>query len=216
MKKIIYIVECKDAIIYYDTKNNKPLKAIKSKRSKTKKTRKNYRQICVIVSVIFLIKELSILSPFGSSFSGRYTMSTVLFLSLLWTLEFISLTAVVYKVLYKNVEQAVPTNSKEFGYAIKSNDLWNIFNNKKVTIYKKLSMFVLTTVVGLLTISIVPMLYMINIQGDFIGTKVGSEIIGICLLGVMPFLSVLLVWLNNPVRWLNTVEKYQKKKIKYD
>jgi hypothetical protein len=56
MKKIIYIGECKDAIIYYDTKNNKPLKAIKSKRSKTKKTRKSYRQICVIVSGIFLIK----------------------------------------------------------------------------------------------------------------------------------------------------------------
>ena len=40
MKKIIYTSECKDAIIYYDTKNNKPLKAIKSKCLETKKQEK--------------------------------------------------------------------------------------------------------------------------------------------------------------------------------
>lgn len=47
-------------------------------------------------------------------------------------------------------------------------------------------------------------------------SKIGSEIIMISLLGIMPFCLILLTWQNNPIRFFNTVAKYQKREIKWD
>ncbi|MBF0777947.1 hypothetical protein [Streptococcus cuniculi] len=47
------------------------------------------------------------------------------------------------------------------------------------------------------------------------GEKIGSEIIMIFLWGIMPFCLILLIWQNNPIRFFNIVEKYQKRQIKW-
>ena len=43
-----------------------------------------------------------------------------------------------------------------------------------------------------------------------IGTPIGSEIITLSFMGILPAGAVLLLWQNNMVRWFMAVEKYRK------
>ncbi len=216
MKRIIYIGEADGNAIYFDTKKQIPLKAPKSKMLNTKKNNNSSRNIIIILGIILLLGSLgSIITIRPNILSGKYTIDTFILLVLLWGIEFLFLSFLVYRALYKNQNKLSFANSKEFGYAIRNNNYWNIFSNKKVTFWKKAGMFLLTVAFIGLTISIVPIAYAINEQSQFLGKAIGSEIIGISFLGIMPFVCVLFLWINNPVRWLNVVEKYQKRKIEY-
>lgn len=130
------------------------------------------------------------------------------------TLIILFLTKLINNALYKNVKTAIPATKKEFSGAIRSNNIWNIFNNKKVTVWKKITAWLLTLLFFLCTIAIIPVTYLINEQGNLIGQPIGSEIIVIILAGILPFCLILFLWENNIIRWLNVVDKYQKKNLK--
>ncbi|EUJ43454.1 hypothetical protein PRIP_13039 [Listeria riparia FSL S10-1204] len=78
---------------------------------------------------------------------------------------------------------------------------------------KKIFAWALTLVVGCATIGFIIGLCLANQQGYFIGAPIGSEIIVLSLFGVLPFLTVFLIWDNNLIRWFNIVGKYQNKKL---
>lgn len=215
IKRIIYIGEENGSAIYYDTKSNTPLKADKSKLLNTQKSKNNYRYIIFIVISLFLLKGLGVLFPTIDPFTGKYTVATILFLLSLWCGEVVFFTMLVYKALYKNVNTSTLANKKEFGYAIKNNNIWNIFKDKRVTNGKKMGAFLLIVSVLILTLGTAPMIYAINEQEKILGSSIGCEVIVISLMGLMPFLCILLLWLNNPLRWLGVAEKYQNKLIKY-
>lgn len=213
VKKRVYIGEAEGNTVYYDYENNIPVSVKKSKLLNNYKTKKNWKYIGFILGMIFLVRGIGFLVPEISFFNNRYTISTIIFLALLWVIECSFFSVITYQVLYKNVNLAQPTNKKILSKAINNNNLWNIFSTKKVTVSKKIGMAILIIVIILLTIGIFPMLYMINVQEGLLGNSIGGEIIPLSLLGFLPYTSILLVWINNPLRWLNIVEKYQKKKI---
>ena len=47
-----------------------------------------------------------------------------------------------------------------------------------------------------------------------IGTPIGSEIITLSFMGILPAVAVLLLWQNNMVRWLKAVERYRNSRVK--
>lgn len=197
--------------IYFDVKKKIPMKSPNSQYIDSKKTEKNYWWISIIlISLFIIISSLSIYTK-TSVLSARYNYVTLIVILIIWIFEVFFLTKLINNALYKNVRSAVPATKKELGYAIKENNIWSIFNNKKVTIWKKLTAWILTIVVVMCTIAIIPVAYFVNQNGELIGHQIGSEIIVISLTGILPFSSILLIWENNLIRWLNVVEKYQKK-----
>ncbi|WP_242327070.1 MULTISPECIES: hypothetical protein [Lactococcus] len=214
VRKRVYIGEAEENAIYYDYDNNVPLSVKKSKLLNTYKTRKSWKYIGFILGTIFLIRGIGFLVPEVSFFNNRYTISTIIFLALLWVIECSFFSVITYQALYKNVNLAQPTNKKMLSKAINSNNLWNIFSTKKVTVSKKIGMAILIIAIVLLTIGIFPMLYMINVQGGLLGNNIGGEIIPLSLLGFLPYTSILLIWINNPLRWLNIVEKENNRRKK--
>lgn len=82
-----------------------------------------------------------------------------------------------------------------------------------MTLGKKFGAWCFTVFMCLITLATLPVGYAINNQVQLLGHPIGSEIFALSLLGVMPFDCVLLIWVNNPIRWLNVVEKYQKRKL---
>ncbi|EUJ18932.1 hypothetical protein MAQA_07528 [Listeria aquatica FSL S10-1188] len=81
-----------------------------------------------------------------SVFYGRiYDWHIVFFLILFWMFEFFFLATLTHRILYKDIKKSRESNKKkEFRNAVQNNNIWNIFNNKKVTISKKIFAWVLT------------------------------------------------------------------------
>ncbi|EKJ3581577.1 hypothetical protein PIG00_002505, partial [Enterococcus faecalis] len=196
MRKIIYIGEYNGEIIYFDSKNNTILKANKSKYLNTDKTKYSAKYIYLIL--IFLIISGSGIGFFiGTNQTFHvYTVQTLVLLAIVWTVEFLLLTTFIHRVLYKNVKECQSATRKEFRQAVQGNNIWNMFSDKKVTIGKKVIAWTMTLVVLLCSISFFYILYMINKEGNLLGTKIGSEIIALSFLGFLPSISFIMIWEN--------------------
>ena len=116
------------------------------------------------------------------------------------------------KILYKNIKSVTPTTKQAFREALYGNIIWNNFSNKKITKSKKLWAWIVTLCILFFSIA---SLIVAAIVFNMIGKTIGSEIIAISLLGLLPGLSVFLIWQNNIIRWMCIVENYQKRKIKW-
>jgi len=46
------------------------------------------------------------------------------------------------------------------------------------------------------------------------GTPIGSEVLPLSLMGILPAVAVLLLWQNNMIRWLKAVERYRNSRVK--
>ncbi|MCX0355729.1 hypothetical protein LI064_14515 [Clostridium perfringens] len=209
-KKVIYIGENEGNAIYFDTKRNIPLKSSKSKLLNTEKTKNNSKYIIVLLTLLFLFRETIYNLLSGVSFQGEYTYKTVIFLVILSALECFILTMFVHRALYKNMNLTELATEKEFDEAIKSNNIWNMFGNKEVTVGKKVNAWVITLLI--LVINIGYIFILIDLLGQQI---IVSEFFKMALIGgFIPFFMILLIWENNLIRWFNVVEKYQKGKVK--
>lgn len=209
-KKVIYIGENEGNAIYFDTKRNIPLKSSKSKLLNTEKTKNNSKYIIVLLTLLFLFRETIYNLLSGVSFQGEYTYKTVIFLVILSVLECFILTMFVHRALYKNMNLTELATEKEFDEAIKSNNIWNMFGNKEVTVGKKVNAWVITLLI--LVINIGYIFILIDLLGQQI---IVSEFFKMALIGgFIPFFMILLIWENNLIRWFNVVEKYQKGKVK--
>ncbi|MBC1491498.1 hypothetical protein HB825_15790 [Listeria booriae] len=213
MRKIIYIGEADGYTIYFDTKKKYLLKSKKSRWLNNEKTRNNSKYIIFVLVILLLISSLVAFFAKDQLFSSKYTSGILIILAIIWVFEFLFLTIVTDRILYRNVKKAKSATKRELGKAIRNNNIWNIFNNKKVTFMKKLFAWMLTLVVVCATIGFIISLYLANEQGYFIGFPIGSEIIALSLFGVLPYLTAVLIWENNLIRWFTVVEKYQNKKM---
>lgn len=119
------------------------------------------------------------------------------------------------RALYKNVKQAQPTDKQNFRTAIYGNLIWSNFSDKRVTIGKKFVMWLLVSLILITNVGCILIFQKILLPLINNGEKIGSEIIMLSLWGIMPFCLVLLIWQNNPIRFFNVVEKYQKRELKW-
>jgi hypothetical protein len=218
LRKIIFIGQSSDNVIYFDIKNKTILKAQKNSLLDMEKTKNNTKNIVIILVTIPVV--LSIVTGIVQISLGKmyYSHAVLILLAILWIIEATFLTYILEKALYgpikhKSLEEIQKGTKEEFRQASRGNNLWNIFGDKKVTHGKKVIMWILVISISTLTISILPMIYAINKEGQLLGHQVGSEIILLSMLGVMPFICILLIFINNPIRWLVIVEKYQKRKL---
>ena len=93
--------------------------------------------------------------------------------------------------------------------AVDTNLIWGNFGDKKVTLGKKIFAWIFTVFMALMGL-IGPILVISILVFNMIGTPIGSEIITLSFMGILPAAAVLLLWQNNMVRWFMAVERYRK------
>ena len=213
-RKVIYIGESEGQAIYIhvDEPRN-PLSAPKSKLLNTDAARGNRKHIILSICTLLAVSSIMQFFPETRFFTGVYSYGTLIYFLLIWLLEVMLLLVIVERALYKNVALAQPTSKDNFRKAANSNLFWNNFSDKKVTLGKKLIAWVFTVfmaVMGLAgPISILSMLVL-----KMMGTPIGSELLLLSLIGILPAVAALLLWQNNMIRWLKAVERYRNSRVK--
>ncbi len=211
-RKKIFMGECSEGTVYYNTKTNEILVADNSRLLNTKKSSNNGKYaaigtaIVIILTYLFKFKDVSVSS----------ILST--FFDFLWFFEIVFLCWLLEKALYKNVKKTKLATRKQFRQAIYSNTIWKGFADKKVTLGKKICWWFITLIVLLPSlVFLVLLLYFIFIDTtEVIPVQESSfsDNLHMLLLGVVIFLSIYLTFQNNIIRWLNIVGKYQNKTLK--
>ncbi|MGT2950296.1 hypothetical protein BU202_01890 [Streptococcus cuniculi] len=210
-RKVIYMGECGEGAVYFDTERNLALVAPQSKLLNTAGTEKTNLLIPGLITLGFGGTGLTVANPFG----GYYSEATFVFLIIAWIVECVGLIWLLERALYKNVKHAQPTTRQNFRSAVYGNLFWNNFGDKRVTFGKKLVMFIVVCSILAANLAFVPALLYHVIPNILNQVSIDSDIIILSIWGIMPAILVLLVWQNNPIRWLNVVEKYQKRQIKW-
>lgn len=203
-RKIIFIGESGRNTIYFDTDRNMALKAEKSKLIDTKKAKYDIKNIALFVILSRILSRFFLEKYFltNNVYNG---ISISLILGILGCLVMITL---VHGALYRNVKSALPATKEELEEAIEGNNIWNMFNDKKVTSDKKLKAWFITIFVISLNFAC---LFLLN--GAIEDGNAFNIILYSLFEVVLVFFTILLVWENNIIRWLNVVEKYQKRNI---
>lgn len=210
LKKIIFIGEVNGYAIYFDTENNIPLKSKKSKLLDTEKSRSQLIYIVPLMLTFSFICKI-VYYFFQYSYLIKHILKIALLSTFLGALGGGILIVLIHRALYKNVKKLELATKEEFGLAVRNNNFWKNFCNKKVTTNKKIVAWFVTLLMIFLSIaSILFLLEGITLKKQIdVSTAVT---IGLAA-GSFPFVVILLVWENNMIRWLNVVEKYQKRKL---
>ena len=209
-RKVIYIGESQGQAIYVHVdEQRKPLAAPKSKFLDTEASRGNRKHIVWLICGLLAFSSIMQFFPETRFFTGTYSYGTLIYFLLTWLLEAILLLVVVERALYKNVSLAQPTSKENFRRAVNSNLFWSNFSDKKITLGKKIFAWIFTVFMALMGL-IGPILVISILVFNMIGTPIGSEIITLSFMGILPAAAVLLLWQNNMVRWFMAVERYRK------
>ena len=117
------------------------------------------------------------------------------------------------EALYKEVKQVQGASSQQFAKAVDSNLLWENFSEKKATFAKMLAFMIVMLLVFMTTIvifvaTIPSIIDSFNKQETF-----DIQIFFSLLAGLFPAVSYLLLFQNNPIRWLLAVRKYKQGKV---
>ena len=122
----------------------------------------------------------------------------------IWTME---------EALYKEVKQVQGASPQQFAKAVDSNLFWDNFSDKKATFGKMLAFMIVMLLVFMTTIvifvaTIPSIIDSFNKQETF-----DIQIFFSLLAGLFPAVSYLLLFQNNPIRWLLAVRKYEQGKV---
>ncbi|MBM7642759.1 hypothetical protein [Streptococcus loxodontisalivarius] len=207
LRKKIYIGEVDNSAVYFDTKDNLILISPKCRFLDTEKSQAHNRYIPLLICILIALG-----TGVGVNFIiGKYSQLTCYLLIFAWIIEFIVIVSLLERALYQNVKYAVPGTKDQFRQAAYSNLFWNNFSDKRVTFSKKIAMLLLQIVLIFSSFTTVALIFII--QKTMIGKAIKSEIIMLSLLGIVPALAYIIIFQNNPIRFLNIVEKYQRKKM---
>ena len=213
MRKIIFIGQSGDKAVYYNTRTKEALVANKSALLNTEGARKSNR---AIIPLMFAIVFFGIIGGLVAipAFSGfRYSSWMVppyivaqffVCFGFIWMME---------EALYKEVKQVQGASSQQFAKAVDSNLFWDNFSDKKATFGKMLAFMIVMLLVFMTTIvifvaTIPSIIDSFNKQETF-----DIQIFFSLLAGLFPAVSYLLLFQNNPIRWLLAVRKYEQGKV---
>ena len=212
MRKIIFIGQSGDEAVYCNTRTREALVASKSALLNTEGARKSNR---AIVPLMFAFVFLGIVGGLVAipAFSGfQYSswmvppyIATHFFVcfGFIWMME---------EALYKEVKQVRGATKQQFVEAVESNLFWENFSNKKATFGKMIVFLIIQLVI--LFLAFIGIATILNIINSFIKQeKFDSQILFSLLIGLFPALLYLLLFQNNPIRWLLAVRKYEQGKV---
>ena len=213
MRKIIFIGQSGDKAVYYNTRTREALVADKSVLLNTEGARKTNN---AIIPLMFAFVFFGLIGGLVAipAFSGfRYSSWMVppyivaqffVCFGFIWMME---------EALYKEVKQVQGASSQQFEKAVYSNLLWENFSEKKATFGKMLAFMIVMLLVFMTTIvifvaTIPSIIDSFNKQETF-----DIQIFFSLLAGLFPAVSYLLLFQNNPIRWLLAVRKYEQGKV---
>jgi hypothetical protein len=210
-RKVIYIGESDGQAIYVNVEDPRvPLAAPKSRILNTDAAHENRKHIIVLIVTLLAFSGIMQFFPATRFFTGAYSFGTLLYFLTIWSTEACLLLVVVERALYKNVALAKPTSKENYRRAVNSNLFWNNFSDKKVTPGKKVFAWLFTVFVTVMGLSS-PILVISLLVYKMLGTPIGSEIIALSFIGILPAVAALLLWQNNMIRWFKAVERYRTK-----
>lgn len=209
MRRIIFIGQSGNQTVYLDTRTNEALIAGKSVFLDTEGARKS--NSCLLPMLSFL----SLLAGGGSLMIYDHLHPFRLEPWMLWI--FVPATCLVFlgslvlfeMTLYKEVKDTQLATRAEFDEAVETNLFWDNFSDKEAT-YGKIIFFLgviailLFCLVILVLFAFPGMILAYFDQEDFKLSTLLSPVAGL-----FPSLVFLLLFQNNPIRWLLAVRKYQ-------
>lgn len=128
-------------------------------------------------------------------------------------LIFVGLVLLLENTLYKNCKEAIPASKSQFEAAVDKNLFWENFSDKRAT-FGKIVLFLFVIIVLLFCLGIV---LVFGIPGMLI-PYYDHEWFHFSFLfspiaGAFPAVIVILLFQNNPIRWLLAVRKYEQGKV---
>ena len=213
MRKIIFIGQSGDKAVYYNTRTKEALVADKSVLLNTEGARKTNN---AIIPLMFAFVFLGIIGGLVAipAFSGfRYSSWMVppyivaqffVCFGFIWMME---------EALYKEVKQVQGASSQQFEKAVYSNLLWENFSKKKAT-FGKMFIFMIVMLLVFMTTIVIFVATIPSIIDSFNKQETFDiQIFFSLLAGLFPAVSYLLLFQNNPIRWLLAVRKYEQGKV---
>ena len=213
MRKIIFIGQSGDKAVYYNTRTKEALVADKSVLLNTEGARKTNNAIIPLMFAFVFLGIIGGLVAIPAFSDFRYSSWMVppyivaqffVCFGFIWMME---------EALYKEVKQVQGASSQQFAKAVDSNLLWENFSEKKATFGKMLAFMIVMLLVFMTTIvifvaTIPSIIDSFNKQETF-----DIQIFFSLLAGLFPAVSYLLLFQNNPIRWLLAVRKYKQGKV---
>ena len=213
MRKIIFIGQSGNKAVYYNTRTREALVADKSALLNTEGARKSNSAIIPLMFAFVFLGIIGGLVAIPAFSDFRYNSWMVppyivaqffVCFGFIWMME---------EALYKEVKQVQGASSQQFAKAVDSNLFWDNFSDKKATFGKMLAFMIVMLLVFMTTIvifvaTIPSIMDSFNKQETF-----DIQIFFSLLAGLFPAVSYLLLFQNNPIRWLLAVRKYEQGKV---
>lgn len=199
--------------VYYNTRTKEALVADKSALLNTEGARKTNRAIIPLVIFFTLFGGGLGLSAISFVFPFRLNEWMIPILLLAMFLVFVGVIFMLEKTLYKNVNTSIPASKSQFEAAVDRNLFWESFSDKRAT-FGKIFLFLFVITVLLFCLGIV---LMFGIPGMLIPYYEHEwfhfSFLFSPIAGAFPAVVHILLFQNNPIRWLLAVRKYEQGKV---
>lgn len=213
MRKIIFMGQSGEQAVYYNTRTKEALVADKSALLNTEGARGSNRGIIPLMCLfIFLGLIGSMISiPAFSGFRYNSWMVPIFILALLfvcfgfiWMME---------TALYKEIKHVRGVTREQFIEAVDSNLIWENFGTKKASLGKMIFFLMVMLIIFACTIVIMVGTIPANFDSFYKQESFDIKILFLILVGLFPGVTYLLLFQNNPIRWLLAVRKYEQGKV---
>ena len=215
MRKIIYIGQGCQRSVYYNTKTREALTTQSSASSETDGaiSSKKSKWPWVLFFVFLLVTIIgiwirSLLAPFRlSEWMAPIHLVAILFV-------FIGSVYGFEKLFYSGAKSLVPASEEQFKDAVESSTFWRKSPDKEPTVDKIIlylfAILVLLFVFVIVVFFAIPGTFLPYYEHEWFEPSMFMVPIGAT---IVPISVVLLLFQNNPIRWLLAVRKYKQGKI---
>lgn len=215
MRKIIYIGQGNQQSVYYKTKTREALATESSASSETDGaiSSKKSKWPWVIFFAFLLVAIIgiwirSLIAPFRlSEWMAPIHLAAILFV-------FIGSVYGFEKLFYSGAKSLVPASEEQFKDAVESSTFWRKSPDKEPTVDKIIlylfAILVLLFVFVIVVFFAIPGTFIPYYEHEWFEPSMFMVPIGAT---IVPISVVLLLFQNNPIRWLLAVRKYKQGKV---
>lgn len=215
MRKIIYIGQGCQQSVYYNTKTREALTTQSSASSETDCaiSSKKSKWPWVVFFAFLLVAIIgiwirSLIAPFRlSEWMAPIHLAAILFV-------FIGSVYGFEKLFYSGAKSLVPASEEQFKDAVESSTFWRKSPDKEPTVDKIiLYLFVILVLLFVFVIVVffaIPGTFIPYYEHEWFEPSMFMVPIGAT---IVPISVVLLLFQNNPIRWLLAVRKYKQGKV---
>ena len=215
MRKIIYIGQGCQQSVYYNTRTREALttESITSSETDGAISSKKSKWPWVVFFVFLLVTIIgiwirSLLAPFRlSEWMAPIHLAAILFV-------FIGSIYGFGKLFYSRAKSLVPASEEQFKEAVESSKFWKKSPDKEPTVDKIiLYLFVILVLLFVFVIVVffaIPGTFLPYYEHEWFEPSMFMVPIGAT---IVPISVVLLLFQNNPIRWILAVRKYKQGKV---